>query len=302
MVTLSLAYPISAQQDAMFTHYGFNTLAMNPAYAGSREALTITALSRVQWVGFEGAPSTHTLTMHSPIANENLGVGLSVIKDEIGPMNNTSIAADFAYTANLTRLLRLAFGLKSNLTFLRGDMLGNGQANDPVLMNGFESGAIANFGFGMYLRSEKWYLGVSSPELFEKEIKSSDFSNSSQSILDQRHYFVMMGTVFNMTENGRIMLKPTSFVKMTKGAGLVADVTALFIFDQEFELGLMVRTGDAIGLLAGYNINRQMRIGYSFDWSSTNTTFKYNAGSHEIMIRYDFIYKDDRRIRSPRYF
>ena len=106
---------INAQQDAMFTHYSFNTLAVNPGYAGTRDALTVTALHRSQWVGFDGAPTTQTLTLHSPIANDKMGLGLSILNDQIGPINTTSAYVDFAYRININEKAKLSFGLKGGI-------------------------------------------------------------------------------------------------------------------------------------------------------------------------------------------
>jgi len=289
---------ISAQQDAMFTHYAFNTLAVNPAYAGSRDALTITGLHRSQWVGFDGAPTTQTLTLHTPIFKEQLGAGLSIMNDKIGPVNNFSITGDFSYNFKVTQNSKLAFGLKGGINLLQGTLsdVPTETANDPTFVS-TRSDILPNFGFGAYYYTSKWYAGISTPKLLENDYKSNTVMGSQQ-----RHFFFIAGTVFDLNKKGTIKLKPTTFVKVTEAAPIEADITGMFIIQDTYEIGAMFRSGDAAGLLLGYNLNEQLRIGYSFDWSFTNKTGKYNSGSHELMLRYDFIYKSKRKIRSIRYF
>ena len=296
------AYSSNAQQDAMFTHYMYNTLAVNPAYAGSRDALTITGLHRSQWVGFDGAPTTQTLTLHTPILNQNTGLGLSFINDKIGPTNTTSFYADFSYKIKLTKKANLAFGLKGGLNMMTHNLtdLSLDTQNDPAFINDVQSKLLPNFGFGMYYFTERFYAGVSIPKLLENNFDLNSTSGTTNLASEKRHYFLIAGSVFDLNEE--IKFKPTAFVKLTNGAPIEGDITGSFIFNDKFWLGAMFRTGDAVGILAGINITHQFSLGYSFDWSYANTTFRYNGGSHEIMLRYDFIYKAEEKIRSPRYF
>lgn len=294
----------NAQQDAMFTHYMYNTLAINPAYAGSRDALTVTALHRSQWVGFDGAPVTQTLTMHTPIFNNKIGLGLSVLNDKIGPVNNTSINADFAYKIHLSNKGILAFGLKGGINIMQGDLtsLELDQTGDEAFSQDIESDLLPNFGFGVYYSTEKWYVGFSTPKLLENDFETSSSQGGTKLASEQRHYFLIAGTVFNLDQTGNLKLAPTTFVKVTNGAPIQADLTAMFILKDKIEMGAMYRTSDAAGLLLGYNFTEYLRLGYSFDWSFENSTADYNSGSHEIMLRYDFVFKDKSKIRSPRYF
>ena len=291
---------MEAQQEAQFSHYSFNTQSINPAYAGSRDALTVTALHRSQWAGFEGAPTTQTLTAHTPILNDKLGIGLSVLNDKIGPTNNTSFFADFAYRLPVSEKGTLAFGLKAGLNIASADLrdLNTTQLNDQSLDTDLSSGLAPNFGFGLYYHTDKWYVGASTPRIIENTLGTD--SRGGDIVEEQRHYWFIAGTVFPLTES--IKLKPTTFLQVTEGAPLVLDLTGMFIFHEKLELGALFRTGDAFGVLAGYNVSPQLRIGYSFDFSYTNTTFRFNGGSHEIMLRYDFIFNENKKIISPRYF
>jgi len=172
--------------------------------------------------------------------------------------------------------------------------------NDPAFIADVRSNILPNFGFGMYYYTDKFYAGVSIPRLLENDFKTNSTSGGTDLASEKRHYFLILGSVFKLTE--QIKLKPTGFLKIANGAPIEGDVTASFIFNDKFWLGGMYRTGDAVGLLAGLNVTDQLSLGYSFDWSFVNTTMVYNGGSHEIMLRYDFIYKPSDKIRSPRYF
>jgi type IX secretion system PorP/SprF family membrane protein len=290
-----------AQQDAMFTHYMYNTLAVNPGYAGSRDALTVTALHRSQWVGFDGAPTTQTLTLHSPISKK-LGLGLSVVNDAIGPVKNTAAYIDLAYNINLSEKAKLAFGLKGGINFMQGNIntLDLGDNSDASFQQNIESQLLPNFGFGMYYYQEKFYLGLSTPKLLENNFETNTTTSTTNLASEKRHYFLIAGTIVELSKN--VDLKPTTFVKITNSAPVEADLTASFIFSKKVLLGAMFRTGDAFGALVGYNFTDQLHLGYSFDYSYGVKTFKYNQGSHEIMLTYDFIFNDAQKIRSPRHF
>jgi len=293
---------IQAQQAPMYTHYMNNTLVVNPAYAGSRDALTVTAINRMQWVDFEGAPVTQSLTMHTPLSNEHMGIGLSVLNDKIGPTNTTSLVFDYAYRFNLTENSKMAFGLSVGVNLFQADLsaLQLDVQNDPVFLNNINNHATPNIGFGAYYSRERFYAGFSIPNLLETSYSEIDQGNGKSLIgKEQRHYFFIAGALFHVGDN--LDFKPTSFVKVTVGAPIEADLTASFIIQKRFLLGAMFRTGDAIGGLIGFDITDQLHLGYSYDWSFGLQTFRYNKGSHELVLRYDFLL-NNKQIHSPRYF
>jgi len=297
LVMLFLGNALRAQQDAMFTHYMYNTLWLNPAYAGTRDALTVTGIYRSQWVGFDGAPIDQTITLHSPIFNGKMGIGLSVLNDKIGPTKNTTIAVDLSYQVRLTKRSKLSFGLKGLLDMYTNNLspLKLDNQADAAFAQNF-SRTMPNAGAGVYYYRERFYVGFSTPALLENKLNGSLSAASKE----QRHYYLIMGTVFNLSQT--VKLKPTCFVKATQGAPIEGDVTANFIFHDKFSVGGMYRTGDGVGALLGLNITEQLAVGYSFDWSIANTTGRYNSGSHEIMLRYDLISKAKAKIKSPRNF
>ena len=288
-----------AQQNPMYTHYMYNTLSINPAYAGSRDALTVTALHRSQWVGYKDAPLTQTLTLHTPINNKHIGLGLSVTNDKIGPTNNTTLVADFAYRMQISEKSKLAFGLSAGANIFQADLnsVGLDVDVDPSFQNNIDNRITPNFGFGAYYSRERMYVGISTPNLVQ-----STYTETGSDLLgkEQRHYFLIAGTVLKLSEN--LALKPTALVKLTYAAPVQADFTASFIIMQRLLLGAMVRTGDAVGVLVGFDITNQLHFGYSYDWSYGLKTPTYNQGSHELVLRYDFIFSSKKQIHSPRYF
>jgi type IX secretion system PorP/SprF family membrane protein len=284
-----------AQQDAMFTHYMHNTLWLNPAYAGTRDALTVTGIHRAQWVGFDGAPEVQSLTMHSPILKGKMGMGLSVLNDKIGPTQSTIFALDLQYQVKLSPKSKLAFGIKGLVDVYKNNVsrLTLNNPGDVAFAQNYQL-VLPNAGTGIYYHRERFYAGISTPKLME------NIGNGTLQINEKRHYFFIMGTVVPLTKT--IKFKPTCFFKATVGSPVQGDVTGSFMFNDRFSLGAMYRTGDAAGALLTYNFNEQCTFGYSFDWSMANTTGKYNSGSHEIMLRYDLISKSKSKIKSPRYF
>jgi len=298
-------FAAQAQQEALYTHYMYNTLAVNPGYAGSRDALTLTALGRFQWVGFNGAPMTQTFTAHTPVGlKKNVGAGMSLLNDRVGPVNNTGLSADFAYRMKLAPKTFLCFGVKAGLENFNAGLnkliLHDQVNNDVSFETAIRNRVMPNVGVGAYFHTERFYTGISVPKVIENGLYATQYSNTINVGREKRHYYFIMGGVIPLTP--QIKFKPTVLAKMTESAPAQADVTFNFLINDVVTVGGMYRTGDAWGGLFGVNLTEQFSLGYSFDWSSVNRTGRYNSGSHELMLRYDFIYEKERRIKSPRYF
>jgi type IX secretion system PorP/SprF family membrane protein len=294
---------INAQQAPMYTHYMNNTLVVNPAYAGSRDALTVTALHRSQWVGFKGAPVTNTLTLHTPMKNKHVGIGLSVSNDKTGPVNNTSVFIDYAYIIQLTANSRLAFGLSAGTNIFQASLTSVqlDQQNDPAFQYNINNHVTPNFGFGVYYSRERFYAGISVPDLLQNSYLADNQTNDNAVIgKEQRHYFLIAGAVINISDN--LAFKPTTLIKITASAPIQVDLTASFIIMKKLLAGVMYRTGDAFGVLAGYDITDQLHLGYSYDWSYGLRTFKYNQGTHELVLRYDILFLNKKEVPSLRNF
>lgn len=303
LVLASGSMIINAQQAPMYTHYMNNTLSVNPAYAGSRDALTVTALHRSQWVGFPGAPLTETLTLHTPLRNRHIGLGLTVLNDKIGPTNNTSVFVDYSYIMRITEKSKLALGLSAGLNIYHANLMAIqlDQQIDPSFQTNINNHVTPNFGFGVYYSRDRFYAGISVPDLLQNSyLTVRDENGSTKMGMEQRHYFFITGAVINITDN--LAFKPTTLVKVTAAAPIQADLTASFIIMKRLLVGAMYRTGDAFGGLVGFDITDVFHVGYSYDWSYGLQTAQYNQGSHEIVLRYDIIFLSRKQIHSPRNF
>lgn len=287
-----------AQQAPQFTQYMYNTIAVNPAYAGSREALSIVALHRSQWIGFDGGPITQTLSIHTPLRNEKIGVGLSFVGDRLGYEKYNYIYADFSYTINISEQTKLAFGVKAGFTHYKLDehlYYDPDVSTDPYFQEKFTKWS-PNVGAGIYLHQQKWYVGISSPKLIE-----NDYNKTGENVaLEQSHFYGIAGYVFDLSKNGNFKMRPTALVKYTKGATPSYDATLSFLFYEKLWVGGSYRIDDSWGALVDFKIVDQLRIGYAYDYPISKIR-PYTDGSHEIMLIYDFKY-DKSKYKSPRYF
>ncbi|HNK67578.1 MAG TPA: type IX secretion system membrane protein PorP/SprF [Flavobacteriales bacterium] len=295
-----------AQQDPQFTQYMFNQLAINPAYAGSAERVSLKALSRHQWVGFEGAPSTQTLTVHSPLPFESVALGGTIMRDQHGPVTQYGFMLDVAYRFFVSRNTKLAFGIKGGMNLFQGRFadLSPLQQNDQVFQQNTQQKLDPQFGFGIMWYGDRHYLGISTPkllrtDLFDDGAYSADTLGGSVWQAGQRaHWFLSGGYVFDMGLYHKF--KPTFLVKAVNGAPISFDLSANFLLYDKLCLGAMYRHTDAVGLLAQYNITHGFSIGYAYDYPITMLN-KYSGGSHEFMLCFEFGNKL-KGIRSPRYF
>lgn len=299
MVALGLAGALQAQQDPQFTQYMFNLLAINPAYAGSAERVSLKGISRHQWVGFEGAPNTQSLTVHTPLGHESVALGGTILRDTHGPITQYTFMVDAAYRIFMGDA-KLAFGLKGGLNLLQGEYaeLSPIDPNDQVFQQNVASKLDPQFGFGVMYYSDRYFIGLSTPKLLRTEFFETD-SLAFVSEQGQRpHYFLTGGYVFDLGVYHKF--KPTFLLKGVQGAPLSFDISANFLFFEKFWLGAIYRHEDAVGALAQYHITNDLTVGYSYDYTLSRLN-NFSSGSHEIMLGFEFgnILKG---IRSPRYF
>jgi type IX secretion system PorP/SprF family membrane protein len=288
-----------AQQEIQNSFYMFNGSVLNPAYAGSRGALSAVADYRNQWTGWKGAPKTTALTVHTPLVNESIGVGINAVSDVIGSTNKTALFADFAYRIKINQKNdRLCFGLRAGADLIRNNLssLAANDATDPAL-NGnanFNTNSF-NTGGGIYLYGERYFLGVTVPKLLSNKLTTDpNFSNSTQEL----HYYLIAGYVFKL--NSLWDLKPGAAVKYTANAPLSIDGNLSVLFNDLIWFGVMYRHGAAAGANIVYNFTKQLRLGYAYDYSINNMG-KYSPSTHEIMIGYD-LFPKNKALKSPRYF
>lgn len=300
---LTLLSSISyAQQDAQFTQYMYNTIVVNPAYAGSRESMSVFVLHRAQWVGFDGAPVTSTVSIHTPIKDTNVGLGLSVVNDRIGPSIENNIAADFSYTIPMSDNYKLSFGLKASANLLNVDYskLTTYNSGDPRYQDNIDNKFSPNIGVGIYLHSNKTYFGLSAPNILETKHFDGKANNNSSSFITREliHYYFIAGYILDLNDN--VKFKPSILTKLVKGAPLQIDLSGNFLINQKFTAGLAYRWNAAASALVGFQINESWFIGYGYDFDTTKFV-NYNSGSHELFLRYE-LFKKNNRIVSPRFF
>ncbi len=297
------AASVSAQQQPLYTMYMWNQLIINPGYAGSREALTVSGVWREQWVGLDGAPSTQVISIHSPLPNDNVGLGLTIQNDNVGPTNNTGVWGDFAYRLQMSEKSKLSFGLRAGFDIYQASLrdLENVDVNDPAFNGNIENKFLPNFGFGAYYYGSRGYVGVSSPTIIENELNSGNNPGNGASDLSARHYYLMAGYVFNLSQDSSgVMFKPSAVVRAVSGSPVSFDISANFLIKQKLWLGAAYRFQDAVAAIVSFQFTDHLQAGYSYDFGTSNLRSAH-SGSHELMLTYDF-FKKEVKTYNPRYF
>ncbi len=285
-----------AQQDPQFTQYFDNALYVNPAYAGSKGVMNLTGIHREQWVGFNGRPRSTSFSIHSPLRYESLGLGFTMVNDQLGPITQSMFYGDFSYTLRFKKKDRkLSFGVKGgiNLINVSTSQLETTEVNDPKLLQNVRNHVNPNFGFGIYYHTPHFFIGASSPKLME-----NSYDGVSKTNLEKRHLFGIIGGVIDINSHWKI--RPTSQVKYTQGAPISIDMSLAGIFNEKFYIGGMYRLNAAAGAFIQFKVGQQLRIGMASDFD-THALHNYNTGTFELMASYDFLFKKS-GIRSPRYF
>ena len=290
------ANAVMAQQQVMFTQYMFNGLAINPAYAGIHEGMSASILWREQWAGFTGAPSTQTLSLHSPIGKSSASYGGMVIRDKIGVTEQIGAQASAAYRIFIDEDTRLSFGLQASMTNFRAEYIDTTTGSDPTLANSNINEFKPNFGVGLLYHSDKYYLGLSIPQMLNQSFDQTNESSESQLV---RHYFLTGGLVFDL--NPDFKLKPNVLIKYVSGAPIQVDLNVNLLIKEVIWVGASYRSFDSIDLLMQLQLTPRFQLGYAYDISTSNELRSVNSGSHEIMLNYVFQLNKTRAV-SPRYF
>ncbi len=279
-----IVIPLRGQQEASFNHYMFNSQLFNPAFVGLEENLTISSLNNIQWVGFEGNPSTNSLLFDASLDN-NLGLGFQVLSDIIGPLNTNYLAIDLSYHLTLNdKSQKLSVGLKLsgndhniNLSNLKYDNL-----SDPTAQVK-DSYFITNIGFGLYYYTDSLYFGFSIPYFFEPNTFSK-----------QRHYYLSGG--YTKSLGNKFKINPNFLIKKTKGSPTSINFSSILFYNETFWLGANFGSSDKnftspkinggdISFMTGFKISPSLTLGYSYTSSIGEWTSSYNSNSHEIFIK-----------------
>lgn len=290
------------QQDILVSQYMFNHLLLNPAYAGSKDYMMATLLYRKQWVDFKGAPTTQVASIHGPIGLSNLGWGALISHDKIGVTDRTDAYANVAYHLKVGKKMKLGVGLRAGggfYSFKNSDLI-YWDSNDPAFAGDKTSKFLPNVGAGAYLYGDKFYVGLSVPTIISYDsTKSLSLNMTGNAVPNQvRHYFATAGVALELSPN--VVLKPSVLVKYVQNAPVEADFNVNVLLAQMLWLGASLRTNDSFVAIAEFQLTKQLRLGYSYDFTTTDVK-NYSNGSHEIMLGYDFGY-DIMKIKTPRYF
>jgi len=288
----------------------YNTQVINPAYAGSRDALSFGLLGRTQWVNFEGAPKTGTFTVNSPIGVlGNMGLGLSIVHDELGPAVESNINIDYSYTINTSDTDKVSFGLKAGLDLLDVDFTKLNIADQgDIFENNVDSKIQPQIGAGIYFHTDRFYTGVSVPNFLNtKHFDESQISNiindpsgtvGKTTAAERLHYFLIAGYVFDLSDN--LKFKPATLIKLVSGSPLEWDVSANFLIIEKFTLGASYRWSAALSAMAGFQISDEFFIGVGYDYQTTDIE-SFSSGSYEVFLRFD-VFKKPERVLTPRFF
>ncbi|MBL7815845.1 MAG: type IX secretion system membrane protein PorP/SprF [Saprospiraceae bacterium] len=326
LVTLLMlgALAAKAQQDPMFTKYMFNSLIFNPAYAGSRDHATINLLHRTQWWGIDGAPTTQSLTMHTPLKNERVGVGFSLVNDKIGPTNSINANASYAYRIPIGKKGKLAVGIQGGVTNWRADWtkLNLEQGSDPPFSDNVNWWK-PNIGAGLHYYTKNFYTGLGVPRIIEYDLIPGRTDQLPIYAKQVRHYFYTLGGAIPLKGNA-LIFKPSLLVKASApdsrlrrdtsfqriGAPTEFNVDLSLFFQETLWIGASFRSSievfqgnssyDSADLWAAYYLANGLRIGASYDYTLTKLQQKAQ-GSFEVMLGYEFDYKT-KRVVTPRYF
>jgi type IX secretion system PorP/SprF family membrane protein len=300
LISLIMFVSISAyaQQDPLFSQYMFNKLAVNPAYAGSTEMLTADILSRYQWVGIKGAPRSYTVSLHSPLRNNHMGLGLYLYGDILGPTETYGLMGSYAYRIKVGNG-KLCFGLQVGFKYSMFNM-DKIKVQDPDFVYSGQDVKkfIPDANFGIYYYSKKWFAGISSKQLFQNQsgLTSVNGQNTYTKLL--RHFYGMGGVAIPVSD--KVIFRPSVLAKFVPHAPLQCDFNASFVFNNIFWIGASYRTEKAVVFMTEFHVTKNLRIGYSYDMY-LNKLMTVNKGSHEIRLGLDFdIFRS--RMLTPRYF
>ena len=277
-----------AQQDALYSQYMFNMMVINPAYSGSRDVLSTTLVNRYQWVGFEGAPRTLSLSANTPLRNENIALGLYFYNNSLGPMRDWGIVTNYAYRLMLGESNVLSFGVDVGIRklIIDWDQITARDEDDESIIDQPESQLKPDANFGIYFYGPQFYVGVSSKHLFENSLDAEDVNGSYTITTLARHFYFVGGYAYPVSQN--FVLKPSTLVKYTINAPIQVDVNVSGLISNVLWLGISYRTKrNALVFLTEVNIGKNFRLGYSYDTYISQFSGQ-SQGSHEVMLNYEF--------------
>ena len=305
---LFLAIGGYAQQEAQYTQFMYNKLSLNPAYAGSSEALCISCIHRTQWIGFDGAPSSQVLNFHMPMFKKRVGVGASIAHDKIGPIDSYTASLMYAYRVQMKKG-KLALGVRGTMRSFRINWAGlaTTHPNDEDIPTQNTNRVVPNFGVGAYYNMDRFYVGLSVPNLINNDLSYTHLTNATDFGRVRRHAYLMTGYLIDVSDV--VKFKPAALLKYVSNAPLDLDINATFIFMNKLWTGLSYRMGgdsvkglgESIDLLVQYQISPAIRAGLSYDFTLSKLK-DHSSGSIEVQLEYCLQPEKSKRLTNPRFF
>ncbi|HQQ93673.1 MAG TPA: type IX secretion system membrane protein PorP/SprF [Bacteroidia bacterium] len=297
VLLLISAGTVWAQQLPQYTQFMLNPMALNPAVAGKDEHPEVVSNTRQQWVGVVDAPRTYMLSLNSPIKVQNMGVGLNIYTDIVGPTRRTGISAAYAYHVKFKEDMILSMGLSAGILQwgIDGNKLTIREESDPSLSSVYQTTYVPDFGAGLYFRkTNHYYAGISIPQLYQAPIGLYDPTSKESRVVS--HIYLNAGYTFTINEEFKI--EPALLLKKVKPASASVEIAARAIYKNEMWAGVTFRSKDAVGVMLGYLYKNYLMIGYSYDFI-TSSIRKYSSGSHEIVLGLRFNNKQARTWNKP---
>ncbi len=320
LALIGLVSAAQAQQDPQYSQFMYNKLPINSAYTGGRDVLSIRALYRNQWVGLEGSPQTATLSIHSPLKNEDLALGLNIVHDKLGTINQTVVSASYAYRIPLKNGMKFSFGVNAGFMYHSNKLSEADKVVADAVLDNDVGRIVPDVGAGIYVYHPEWfYMGVSVPNFITSDILSKDrnVENNFGSVAQRsQHLMAMAGGVIPLGTKA-LKFRPQVMFKHVVNAEYDApfsmDFNASFLIYDRVNLGATYRTTfgqndnpDKLNNLYGiagmveFWATKQLLIGYAYDYP-LNKLNDVTNGSHEIILGFDFDF-DKKKIITPRYF
>ena len=277
-----------SQQDLMTNNKFDNLSIINPAFRPLHQRQSLVFHHRSQWTGFEGAPTTDMIVFNSKVFLDNIAMGGALINDNIGPTNNFEIRYNFNYSIKITKTSNVVFGSSLGINVMSNHLnnITIGTPNDVAFAYDATKAIMPNLGIGVYYYSYQFYAGLSIPKFIQSK-KGINHTGKGFTHL-QRHYYLIAGSKLRINNRDKYLFEPKFLLKVTKGAPIQYDLNLDFLISYSYIIGLAYRSGDIIGINLGVDIANDLTLLYSFGYSFSNTSFQYNGGSHEIMLRYLF--------------
>jgi type IX secretion system PorP/SprF family membrane protein len=275
---------LSAQQQTQYTQYMYTPSLINPAYVGIDQVMKLSLLHRSQWVGVNGAPVSQTLMLSTPLG-QKVGIGLNVVRDQIGPAKETNASLDLSYGLQLNDAgLRLNFGMKGGLQLLNVDYtkLTTQNPNDPSLNENINSRITPNIGAGIYVYNNDWYVGFSAPNL----LSTKHYNKASVATVSAAtHLYLTGGMNFKINENTKF--KPAFLISSVVGAPTSIDLSLNFLFNNKITTGFSYRHNASVSGLIDFKVSSSFSLGYAYDVTTSDVSY-FSGGSHEVLLRYYF--------------